>query len=145
MVRTSLAPSNTFSPSPAASSSLFPAYTKPGSSEADLTETQTTWLKQMVAQHGPAFSRDEWVTKFRADNAKAMPAPASAPAPAPLPMSRPPSPEIPPMPPFPVAPTSKDPREYAKYKAEYDAYSTWYTKWGEAYAAKEEKKKSKAK
>ena len=24
-----------------------------------------------------------------------------------------------------VAPTSKDPREYAKYKAEYDAYSDW--------------------
>jgi len=143
MLRTSLAPSNPFSPSPSASSSsLFPAYNKPGSSEADLTETQATWLKQMVAQHGPAFTRDEWVAKFRADNAKARPAAA---APAPLPLSRPPSPEIPPMPPFPVAPTSKDPREYAKYKAEYDAYSTWYTKWGEAYAAKEEKKKSKAK
>ena len=26
---------------------------------------------------------------------------------------------------FLVAPTSKDPREYAKYKAEYDAYSDW--------------------
>ena len=24
-----------------------------------------------------------------------------------------------------MAPTSKDPREYAKYKTEYDAYSEW--------------------
>jgi len=153
MQRTSLAPSNSFSTSPSASSSLFPAYTNPGSSESDLTETQATWLRQMVAQHGPGFARDEWIAKFRADNAKARPAtaaaapPASAPMPSrgPPPSGRPPSPEIPPMPPFPVAPTSKDPREYAKYKAEYDAYSDWYTKWGEAYAAKEEKKKSKSK
>jgi len=112
---------------------------------------QQRWLAQMEQQHGKAFQKAEWVAKFRSENqGKARPpAPKAskwdrppAPSAAPPAPARPPSPAIPPMPPFPVAPTSKDPREYAKYKAEYDAYSDWYNKWGEQYAAREERKKT---
>jgi len=44
------------------------------------------------------------------------------------------------MPTFPVAPTSQDPAAYAKYKADYDAYSSWYNTYGVLYAAKQEAK-----
>lgn len=119
--------------------------------EEDLTTEQLAWLGQMVQQHGSTFARKEWVAKFRHDNQQASSKKASSnfpgssqatpPSHQPAPVARPPSPEIPPMPPFPVAPTTKDPRDYAKYKIDYDNYSEWYNKWGEAYAAKEEKKK----
>lgn len=121
--------------------------------EEDLTQEQLSWLGKMVEQHGNTFARADWVAKFRADNQAAMMNPATSaktaavqarpPAHQPAQTARPPSPEIPPMPPFPVAPSTKDPREYAKYKMDYDNYSEWYNKWGEAYAAKEEKKKQK--
>lgn len=118
--------------------------------EASLSQEQVAWLQQMVDMYGPSFSRKEWVDKFIKDNHEAAlkqqqsssqsrgpPNPPSAPL---TPNRRPPSPAIPPMPPFPVAPTSQDPEEYARYKANYDAYSTWYNEYGAAYAAKQERK-----
>merc|ERR1719233_497481 len=44
------------------------------------------------------------------------------------------------MPTFQVAPTSHDPAAYAKYKADYDAYSSWYNTHGVLYPAKQEAK-----
>jgi len=101
--------------------------------EASLSEEQRTWLQQMVQTYGPTFEREKWVQTFIEQNHEAA-VKAAAPAP------RPPSPQIPPMPVFPVAPTSQDPAAYAKYKADYDAYSSWYNTYGVLYAAKQEAK-----
>merc|ERR1719427_2523447 len=89
----------------------------------------------MVQTYGSTFQREKWVQTFIEQNHEAaLKAGMSVPAP------RPPSPQIPPMPPFPVAPTSQDPAAYAKYKADYDAYSHWYNTYGVLYAAKQEAK-----
>lgn len=101
--------------------------------ESSLSEEQKSWLKQMVQTYGPTFEREQWVQTFIEQNHEAA-VKSTAPAP------RPPSPKIPPMPAFPVAPTSQDPAAYAKYKADYDAYSSWYNTYGVLYAAKQEAK-----
>jgi len=103
--------------------------------ESSLSEEQRSWLQQMVQTYGPTFEREKWVQTFIEQNHEAaLKSGASVPAP------RPPSPQIPPMPAFPVAPTSQDPAAYAKYKADYDAYSSWYNTYGVLYAAKQEAK-----
>jgi len=101
--------------------------------EASLSQEQRTWLQQMVQTYGPTFERDKWVQTFIEQNHEAA-------LKAAVPVPRPPSPQIPPMPTFPVAPTSQDPAAYAKYKADYDAYSSWYNTYGVLYAAKQEAK-----
>jgi len=103
--------------------------------EANLSQEQKSWLQQMVQTYGPTFQKEKWIQTFIDQNREAGSS-AGVTAPAP----RPPSPQIPPMPAFPVAPTSQDPAAYAKYKADYDAYSNWYNTYGVLYAAKQEAK-----
>ena len=105
---------------------------------AGLSAEQQSWLDLNTRTYGPSFDRDKWVASLLEQNRRAVQGRGLEPAPVPAP--RPPSPDIPPMPAFPVAPASQDPAEYAKYKAEYDAYTDWYNKYSTLYAAKQEKR-----